>query len=193
VGFSLAHSLLCCRHALVAYAKEENSMHRLLSFGSILLLVVAAGCNNSTLDHDSAVKVSNSALTATTAANANVMTNSTGGGHIDVTLTSVGGGTAHVVGTVSKSGDVLSTVLDITFDHWTDVANNVTLDGTLHEDGTFSSPLPLAGTVHLDGDLAASGSVSGTADFDIDGSYSTSGFSVTGHVGGQSIDVTLSI
>jgi hypothetical protein len=169
-------------------------MHRLISFGPLLVLAIASGCNN-TLDHDSAVKVTNSALTATAAAETRVMTTNASpeGAAVDVTLTNPAGGSAHVVGTVTKLGDSVSTKIDITFDHWKDLENNVTLEGSLHEDGTFSSPLPLSGKVRVTGALTASGAVSGVADFDIDGSYSTSGFSVTGHVGGQSIDVTLNI
>jgi hypothetical protein len=142
------------------------------------------------------VKVTNSALTGIAAAETHVIVTNANptGGHIDVTLTNIGGtGSAHVVGDVVKNGNVVSTKLDVTFDHWTDAETNITLDGGLHEVGTFSAPLPLSGDVEVTGALAASGSVSGTVDFDVKGSYSASGVSVNGHVGGQSIDVNLGI
>jgi len=167
-------------------------MRRLLSFGSLFLFAIVSGCGGN-LDHDSAVKVMNSALTGTVAANAQV-TGASGNGQVNVTLTNPHGtGSAHVDGTVMKTGDMLSTTLDIKFDHWTDAETNITLDGSLHEAGTLAVPLPLSGSVELTGDLTASGAVTGAVDFDLKGSYSPTGFSVNGHVGGQAIDATLKI
>jgi len=173
---------------------EETIMHRLLSFAPLFIFAIAPGCNNS-LDHDSAVKVMSSALTGTAAAETHVTANSSpSGGQLDVTLTNpLGIGSAHVAGTITKSVSSVSTTLDITFDHWTDSSTNITLDGSLHEVGTFSSPLPLSGNVQLTGALTASGAVNGAVDFDLTGSYSSSGFSVTGQVGGQAINTTLNI
>jgi hypothetical protein len=168
-------------------------MHRLLSFGSLFLFAMVSGCGGSTLDHESAVKVTNSALTATVAANAHVMA-SVGNGHIDVALTNPHGtGSAQIDGTVAKTGDMLSTTLDVKLDHWTDVETNITLDGALHEAGTIAVPVPLSGSVELTGTLSASGAVTGVVDFDLKGSYSPTGFSVTGHVGGQVIDITVTL
>jgi hypothetical protein len=180
----------------VTYPQEKN-MHRLLSsFGPLLLVAMAAGCNNgSSLDHDSAVKVMNSALTGTNAAESRVMiSNTSGAGQLDLTVINPAGtGSLHVVGSATDSSGVLTTTLDITFDHWHDAAADITLDGSLHEAGTFASPVPVSGNVKLTGALTASGEVNGTVDFDLTGSYSATGFSVKGDVGGQSLDITLNL
>jgi hypothetical protein len=165
-------------------------MTRLLAFGSLFVFALASGCNNG-LDHDSAVKVASSALNGTVAADVHVMA---GNGSVDVTIDNPNGtGSAHVTGTSTKNGNMLDTKLEVVFTHWTDSAANITLDGSLHEVGTFAAPLPLSGNVQLTGALAASGSVSGSADFDLTGSYSAGGFSVSGQVGGQSIDVSVKL
>jgi hypothetical protein len=168
-------------------------MRRLRFFVPLALLAIAAGCGNSELDHDSAVKVMSSALTATAAADAHVM-NGTAAGDLDVTLTNTAGsGSIHVVGSASDEAGTVATSLDITFDHWTDLATNVTLDGALHERGTFTTQAPLTGDVKLSGMLTASGAVSGNVDFDVEGSYGPTGFSVTGDVGGQSLHTVVQI
>jgi hypothetical protein len=164
-------------------------MLRLLSLGSLLAFALAAGCSNG-VDHASAVKVMNSALTGTVAADGQVVSVdwTAAGGHLDVAVTNLAGsGSAQVAGTVVRNGAVTSTTLDVTFHDWTDPLSHVTLNGSLHEAGTFSSPLPLVGDVQLSGALAATGDVVATVDFDLHGSYSPTGFSVTGDVGGQSM------
>jgi hypothetical protein len=171
--------------------EKETLMHRLLSFGPLLILAIASGCNNG-LDHDSAVKVMGSALKGTAAAEAHVMT-SNANGQIDITLTNTqGSGSAHLVGTTTKTGNMVSTTFDLTFNHWTDDESKITLDGALHEAATFETPLPLSGSVQLTGTLSASGAVTGAADFDLKGSYSSAGLSVTGQVAGQTINITFS-
>ena len=164
-------------------------MLRLLTLGSVFGFALAAGCGNG-VDHDSAVKVMGSALTATVAADGQVASVdwTAAGGHLDVALTNKAGtGSAQVVGTVVRNGAVTSTTLDIQLKDWTDPVNHVVLNGSLHEVGTFSSPLPLAGDVKIDGALAATGAVVATVDFDLHGSYSPTGLSITGDVGGQSM------
>jgi hypothetical protein len=162
-------------------------MLRLTSIGSVLLLALASGCGGG-VDHASAVKVMNSALTGTIAADGATVSVqlAPNGGHVDATVNSLGGGSAHVVGTVVRANGVLTTNVDVTFKDWIDPLAHVTLNGALHEAGTFSSPLPLAGDVEISGALAATGDVNATVDFDLHGKYSLSGFSVTGEVGGQS-------
>jgi hypothetical protein len=116
------------------------------------------------------------------------------GGSIDVTVTNPAGtGSAHLVGTATKTQSALTTAVDITFNKWTDAESKITLDGALHETGTFAEPLPLSGNVELSGALTASGPVSGAVDFDVKGNYSPSGFSVSGNVGGQSVSATLNV
>lgn len=167
-------------------------MRRLLSFAPLALLAIA-GCGNSELDHDSAVKVMSAALTGTAAADAHVM-NGNAAGDLDVTITNTAGsGTLHLVGSATSANGTVTTSLDLTFDHWTDLATNVTLDGALHERGTFTTQAPLTGDVKLSGMLAASGAVTGNVDFDLAGSYGPTGVSVTGHVGGQSIHAVVQI
>lgn len=166
-------------------------MRRLCSLVALLL----AGCG-STVDHPSAVKVMNSALGGTIAADGQVVSTdwTPTGGDVDVTLTNpVGSGSAHVVGTLSKGSGAVSETVDVTFTQWHDPVANLTLDGALHEAGNFATVAPLAGDVVLDGALTASGSVDAKVDVDLKGSYSPSGFSVAGDVGGQSLSASFSI
>jgi hypothetical protein len=168
---------------------KGDLMLRLLTLGSLFLFALTSGCGNS-VDHASAVKVMGSALTATVAADGQVASVdwNASGGHLDVALTNkAGSGSAQVTGTVVRNGSVTSTTLDVTLKDWTDPLNHVTLNGSLHEVGTFSAPLPLAGDVQLNGALAATGDVVATVDFDLHGTYAPTGFSVTGDVGGQSM------
>jgi hypothetical protein len=170
-------------------------MLRLVSLGSVCLLALAAGCGNS-VDHASAVKVMNSALTGTVTADGQLVKLdwTPSGGHLDVAVTNpVGTGSAEVVGTVTRNGNVTNETVDITFKQWNDPVHHVTLDGVLHETGAFSSPLPLSGDVQLSGALAVSGDVNATVDFDLAGNYSPSGFKISGDVGGNTIDGSFSL
>ncbi|HEX6838285.1 MAG TPA: hypothetical protein VF334_17030 [Polyangia bacterium] len=163
-------------------------MLRLITIAS---LVALAGCG-SQVDHDSAVKVASSALTGTVAADGQVVHVDWSGsaGHVDVALTNPAGmGSAQVTGIVTKSGSSTTETIDVDFSDWTDPLEHVTLNGTLHEAGTFSAPLPLTGDATITGALSSSGSVNATVDFDVHGTYAPSGFAVTGDVGGNSIDV----
>ncbi len=165
-------------------------MLRLTIVGSLGLLALAGGCSNNNVDHASAVKVMSSALTGTVAADGQVVTVDWTGsaGHVDVALTNtVGMGSAHVTGSVVHNGNLIDETVDVAFDNWTDPVEHVTLNGTLHEAGTFSAPLPLDGNVSLTGALAASGAVDATVDFDLHGSYSPTSFTVNGDVGGNAI------
>ena len=167
-------------------------MTRLLKLVCILALA-AAGCGNS-VDHDSAVKVMSSALTGTVAADGQMVSVdwTKSAGKVDITLTNhAGSGTAQLSGTAVRNGNVTTTNVDIAFQNWTDPVANVTLNGSLHESGTFSAPLPLTGDVTVTGALASTGSVNATVDFDLHGTYSPTGFAVKGDVGGNSIDVEL--
>ena len=170
-------------------------MSRLVVLTSFVSFALAAGCSKP-VDHQSAVKVMSSALTGTLAADGKVVAVDwqPSGGHIDATVTNIGGGSAAVTGTWAHNGSVTSTKVDITFQNWTDALNHVTLNGQLHEVGTFSSAVPLAGDVQLSGDLAATGDVVATVDFDLHANYSLSGVTVTGDVGGNSMSggVTIS-
>jgi hypothetical protein len=158
-------------------------MTRLLALAPLFLLVT--GCDNG-LDHDSAVKVTSSALTAT--AGAQVVAAASLTGNVDLTITNPAGtGSAHVVGTRTHTANDVTNTLDITLDHWTDRESGITLDGTLHAVATLATPLPTSGAIDLRGALAVSGTVDGNADFELAGSYSPGGFEVSGHVAGQSI------
>jgi hypothetical protein len=164
-------------------------MLRLTSLGSLFLVALASGCGNN-VDHASAVKVMNSALSGTIAAGGQVVSVETNanGGTVDASLTNLlGGGTAHVTGTVTHNGNMTTIDVDVTFKDWTDPLAHVTLNGALHEAGTFASPLPTAGDIDLSGALAVTGDVNATVDFDLHGKYSPTGLSVNGDVGGQSI------
>src|SRR5260370_17230678 len=95
-------------------------------------------------------------------------------------LSTPAGGAAFSAGSAITNNGVTSTTLDINFTHWVDPLANITLDGSLHEAGSFTSGLPLAGSVQLNGALAVSGSVNAPVDFDVKGSYGPGGFSLTG-------------
>jgi hypothetical protein len=169
---------------------EEELMLRSTALGSIWLLALAAGCGNN-VDHASAVKVMNLALTGTVAADGQVVSVDVdaSAGKIDVGLTdSSGNGSAQVKGTITHKGTITSTTVDVTFKDWTDPLSHVTLNGSLHEAGSFSSALPLLGDIKLTGALAATGDVVGTVDFDLQATYSLLGLSVKGDVGGQSMN-----
>jgi hypothetical protein len=169
-------------------------MNRLVSITPLFMLALG-GCS-SQVDHASAVKVMGSAMSATVAADGHVMSANWKpfAGQVSVTLNNpVGGGTAQILGTANDSNGVVSTTLDIAFNHWHDALENITLDGSLHEAGSFTSGVPLAGSVELNGALAVSGAVNGAVDFDVKGSYSPTGFSVSGQVGGQSLNGAFSV
>jgi hypothetical protein len=165
-------------------------MTRLIALAPLFLLVT--GCGNNSLDHDSAVKVTSSALTAT--ASAQVVAAASITGNVDVTIHNPAGtGSAHVVGTRTKgNGDVTNT-LDITFDKWADNGSGLVIDGTLHAVATFSTPLPTSGAIDIEGALAVSGSADATAEFKLTGDYGPDGFDVNGHVAGQPISGDFSI
>jgi hypothetical protein len=166
-------------------------MLRLLALGSLFLLA----CGNG-VDHASAVKVMTAALTATAAGDGQAasLDLAATGGHLDVALTNLAGtGSGHVTGTVVRNHGVTSTTVDVELTNWSDPIEHVTLDGSLHEIGSFSSSLPLVGDVQLSGALAATGDVVATVDFDLHGSYSPAGFSVTGEVGGQGMSTSVQL
>ncbi len=168
-------------------------MRTLASF--VPLFALAAGCG-STVDHPSAVKVMNAAIGGTISADGQIVSAdwTPTGGDVDITLTNpIASGNAHIVGTLAHGSDGVTTTLDVTFVHWSDPVANLTLDGALHEAGSFSTVAPLAGDVKLDGALTTTGSVAAHVDFDVHGSYAPSGFSVSGDVGGQSVSASFSI
>ena len=170
-------------------------LHLMLQLVSLVGLTLA-GCGGATVDHPSAVKVMNAALGATMSADGKVVNaNATPtSAQVDITLTNpLGSGTAQVAGAVANNAGVVSTTLDVTFSHWTDPVANVTLDGALHEAGSFSTVAPLAGDVKLTGALAASGAVNGAVDFDLAGSYGPGGLSISGDVGGQSMSSSFTV
>jgi hypothetical protein len=170
-------------------------MIRLMTIGCISLFALASGCGDH-VDHASAVKVMNSALTGTVAAdgqmvNVDITKNA---GHVDVTLTNLAGtGSAQVTGNITRNGNTTTENVDVTFKDWSDPLNHVTLNGALHEAGTFSAPLPLSGDVTLTGALSSTGDVVATVDFDLHGTYSPTGFAVTGDVGGNSMNTSFQV
>src|SRR5437773_1934904 len=131
-----------------------------------VLALAAAGCNNS-LDQQSATKVMGSALTGTVAAQGKLKpvagaTNASFNGDI---LNPAGSGSAHVSGSATQTSNGWNVNFDITFNHWTDLASNVTLDGSLHEAASFSTMAPLVGSVKITGNVASTGSVQAAVDF----------------------------
>jgi len=94
---------------------------------------------------------------------------------------------------MSSTSNGWSVVIDITFDHWTDLASNVTLTGALHESASFSTMSPLVGSVKITGNLAATGSVQSSVDFDLAVDYSPTKYQVVGNVGGASLNLDVNL
>lgn len=159
-----------------------------------IFALVAAGCSSG-LDQQSATKVMSSALGGTGAAQAMLKPQSgAANATFDGTIQNPSGsGSAHVSGSTTSSNAGWNMTFDITFAHWNDLASNVTLDGALHETASFSTMSPLVGSVKIAGHLTASGAVQGAVDFDLDVSYTSTKYQVTGNVGGSSLNVTVNL
>lgn len=168
---------------------------RLITAVAALAVIAIAGCNNG-MDQQSATKVMTSALGGTAAAQMHFNKPTNGGttASFDGTITNPAGtGSAHVVGNASDNNGTWTVSFDITFSQWTDLASNVTIDGSLHETASFTAMSPLVGSVKISGDVAATGSVQGTADFDLAVDYSPTKYQVSGHVGGASLDASVNL
>jgi hypothetical protein len=163
-------------------------MTRLLPFVCLLGLV---GCSPS-VDQQSSVKVMGAALVGTGQAQSQIMSSATASGsQFDAQVTNpAGSGSAHVSGSATSSAGSWTSAFDITYAHWLDAASNITLDGSLHESASFTSLDPIVGTAHLTGMLQASGAVQAEVDFDLSVTYTATGYSVTGSIGGNSINVS---
>ena len=159
-----------------------------------LFMLVAAGCNSG-LDQQSATKVMTSALTGTGAAQAQLkpMNGATNASFDGTIQNPAGTGSAHVPGSATSTSNGWSVVIDVTFDHWTDLASNVTLTGALHESASFSTMSPLVGSVKITGNLAATGSVQSSVDFDLAVDYSPTKYQVVGNVGGASLNLDVNL
>jgi hypothetical protein len=161
---------------------------------AIVSMLVAAGCNNG-MDQQSATKVMSSALVGTGVAQQQLtpqpgQSNAT----LDATIQNPAGtGSAHVTGSAVNNNGTWTVNFDITYTNWSDLAQNVTLNGSLHESATFTTMSPLVGSVKITGNVAATGSVSGTADFDLSVDYSPTHYQASGHVGGASLNVDVNI
>jgi hypothetical protein len=169
-------------------------MRTIITSLAIVSTLVAAGCNNG-MDQQSATKVMSSALTGTAAAQAQFKpVTGQSNASVDATIQNPAGtGSAHVTGTAVDNNGTWTVNFDITYTNWSDLAQNVTLNGSLHETATFTTMVPLVGSVKITGDVAATGSVQGSADFDLGVSYSPTQYQVSGHVGGASLDVNVNI
>jgi hypothetical protein len=159
-----------------------------------IFMLVAAGCSGG-LDQQSATKVMSSALTGTANAQlqlkpTNGATNASFDGQIQ---NPAGSGSAHVTGAASSTASGWDVNFDITFDHWTDLASNVTLDGALHESASFTTMSPLVGSVKITGNLTASGAVQSAVGFDLAVDYSPTKYQVKGNVGGASLDASVAL
>jgi hypothetical protein len=159
-----------------------------------LAVIAIAGCNNG-MDQQSATKVMSSALIGTGQAQAQFKpTNGQTNASFDGTITNpAGSGSAHVTGSAVDNNGTWTVNFDITYTNWTDLAANVTLNGSLHESASFTTMSPLVGSVKITGDVAATGSVQGTADFDLAVDYSPTKYQVSGHVGGASLDASVNL
>jgi hypothetical protein len=159
-----------------------------------LFAFLAVGCNSG-LDQQSATKVMSSALGGTGAAQTMLKPTS---GSANATFNGTiqnpsGSGSAQVSGSTTSSSGGWDMSFDITFAHWADLASNVTIDGALHETASFTTMSPLVGSVKISGHLTATGSVQGAVDFNLDVSYTSTKYQVTGNVGGATLNVTVNL
>ncbi|HEX9103789.1 MAG TPA: hypothetical protein VF997_16375 [Polyangia bacterium] len=164
---------------------------RLVLASTIVLFV---GCNSG-LDQQSATKVMSSALVGTGVAQMQLTpTNGASSASFDgVIQNPAGSGSAHVSGTATSTANGWNVAFDITFNHWTDLASNVTLDGALHESAAFTTMSPFVGSVKITGAVTASGAVQSAVDFDVGVDYSPTQYQVAGHVGGASVSATVTL
>jgi hypothetical protein len=158
-----------------------------------LFALSLAGCGPS-VDQQSAVKVMGAALNGTNQAQTQLQQSMSGSSAtFNGEITNPAGtGSAQVNGSITSSANAFAETFDIAYAHWNDVASGVILDGTLHEDASFSSLNPPIGSAHLNGALIASGTVEATVDFDVTSSYQTGSVQITGNVGGNSINISAS-
>jgi hypothetical protein len=161
---------------------------------TIVSMLAAAGCNNG-MDQQSATKVMSSALLGTGVAQQQLTPQpGQNSATVDATIQNPAGtGSAHVTGSATQTNGSWSVTFDITYTNWSDLAQNVTLNGSLHEAATFTTMAPLVGSVKITGNVAATGSVQGSADFDLAVDYSPTHYQASGHVGGASLNVDVNI
>jgi hypothetical protein len=159
-----------------------------------LMMVAITGCNSG-LDQQSATEVMSSALTGTAAAQAQFKpTTNNSNASFDGDITNPAGtGSAHVTGSATQTSTGWDVKFDITFNQWTDLATNVTLNGGLHETASFTTMSPFVGNVAITGSLAATGAVQSSVDFDVAVDYSPTKYDVVGHVGGASINASVNL
>jgi len=93
----------------------------------------------------------------------------------------------------SQTATGWTVTFDITFTQWTDLASNVTLNGSLHEAASFTTMSPLVGSVKITGALTATGSVQSSVDFDLAVDYSPTKYQVSGNVGGASLNASVAL
>ncbi|MDB4969958.1 MAG: hypothetical protein JWN44_5647 [Myxococcales bacterium] len=159
-----------------------------------ICMLLVGGCSNN-LDQQSATKVMTSALNGTAAAQVKLKpVAGAGSASFDGDIQNpAGSGSAHVTGSAASTAAGFSVNFDIAFAHWTDLASNVTLDGSLHEAAAFSTMSPFVGSVKITGDLAATGAVQAAVAFDLALDYSPTKLQVVGNVGGASLNATLGL
>jgi hypothetical protein len=136
-----------------------------------------------------------SALTGTAAAQAQFKptTNNSNASFDGDIQNPAGTGSAHVTGSATQSSSGWDVKFDISFNQWTDLATNVTLNGALHETASFTTMSPFVGNVAITGSLAATGAVQSSVDFDVAVDYSPTKYDVVGHVGGASINASINL
>jgi hypothetical protein len=159
-----------------------------------MFMLVAAGCNSG-LDQQSATKVMSSALTGTAQAQTQLkpMTGATNASFDGTIQNPAGSGSAHATGSATQTATGWTVTFDITFTQWTDLASNVTLNGSLHEAASFTTMSPLVGSVKITGALTATGSVQSSVDFDLAVDYSPTNYQVSGNVGGASLNASVAL
>ena len=159
-----------------------------------MFMLAAAGCNSG-LDQQQATKVMSSALTGTASAQTQLkpMNGATNASFDGTIQNPAGSGSAHVTGSATQTANGWTQTFDITFTQWTDLASNVTLNGSLHEAASFTTMSPLVGSVKITGALTATGSVQGSVDFDLAVDYSPTNYQVVGNVGGASLNASIAL
>jgi hypothetical protein len=167
-------------------------MRLMVSLGLGMLL--AGGCSNS-LDQQSATKVMSSALNGTAAAQVKLkpVAGASSASFDGDVQNPAGSGSAHVSGSASSTAAGWTVGFDIVFQQWTDLASNVTLNGSLHEAASLTTMSPFVGSVKITGDLAATGSVQAGVDFDLAVDYTATKYQIKGNIGGATLDATIGL
>jgi hypothetical protein len=153
-----------------------------------ILCALLVGCGGNTLDQNSSIKVTASALKSTSQATARLQQMMSQAGNVlSVTLDNPAGGSASLQATVSKVGNSGEMHYTMTFNQWQDADLESTIDGSVTVDEIISSFDPLSLTLHYSGQLSVSGKINGEASIVLDVSFQNGSWSICGTASGHPV------